>query len=348
MKKQFWIILGVFALLGIGTIFLLKQKNKPVEYKYPDRAFATENIDDVHRIFLANRKGETIDLQRTDSEKWILNNKYETYFNTMDVLLRTLKNLRVKYIPPRIAEEHIIGSLATNGIKVQLFDKENKSIKTFYVGSNTADALGTAFIMEGYDQPYVLYLPGHHGGVRTRFDLKENDLISRWIFQASMEDIVSVSIDYPGARSNSFKLIKTNSNYEVKPFYDVTPEIKGEILPAAVEAFLSSFEKLGAEAVINESPSKDSVLAQVPFCHIQLELKDGTVNDLTMYPIIDQISEDLKTTNNPQYDSFVERYYAYSESSGNFYMTQQYLFGKVFWGYSHFFDPAGKRTTILD
>jgi hypothetical protein len=347
MKRQVWIILGVFLLIGGFTFWIIRQQNQPVSYKYPDRDFSTPKIDEVHRIFLANKKGDIIDLKKQKDDVWLLNDKYEAYFNTVDVLLRTLKNLRVKYIPPRVAEEHIIRSLASNGIKVELFDKQGKSLKTFYVGGNTADDLGTAFIMEGYDQPYVLYVPGHHGGIRSRFDLKETNLISRWIFTEKMEDIVAASIDYPAARNQSFQLTRTGGRYQVKPFYDITPEIRGEVMPSAVEAFLASFEKLGAEAVINESVSKDSVLALVPFCNIRLELKDGTEKTLAMYPVIDMISEDVSKIDNPQYDTFVERYFAYS-NNGHFYMTQQYIFGKVFWGYEHFFDPAGKRSALID
>jgi len=346
MKKQVWVLVAVLVvILGI-TAWVVQNDQKSTNAKFPDRDFATENIDDVYRIFMADKKGKVIDLKKVDN-KWIVNDKGEAFFNTVEVLLRSLKRLRVKYIPPKVAEEHIIKNLAASGIKVELYDKNNEKIKVFYVGSNTADDLGTAFIMEGYSQPYVLGVAGHHGGIRTRFDLKEDDLINRWLFTEDFDEIRKVSLEYPGLKNKSFVLEQVNGNYEVSPFYDITPRIKGKVVPAAVEAFLSGFEKLGAEAVINRSPDKDSVLNQVPFVIISLERKDGTEKELALYAIYDQISDDVRKVGNVQYETFVERYFAMS-NNGNFYMTQHHIFGKVLWAYEHFYDPELAQMDLLN
>lgn len=346
MKKQVWVLVAVLVVIIGITAWVVQKEQKKDTIQHPDRDFATENIEDVHRIFLADKKGKTIDLKRVN-EKWIVNDKHEVFFNTMDVLLRTLKRLRVKYIPPKVAEEHIIKNLAASGIKVELYDKNNEVIKVFYVGSNTSDDLGTAFIMEGYSQPYVLTVAGHHGGIRTRFDLKEDDLIDRWLFTEEFDQIQKVSLEYPGLRNKSFVLKLVDGNYEVSPFYEITPRIRGEVIPAAVEAFLMGFEKLGAEAVINNSPDKDSVLNQVPFVIISLELKDGSEKELALYPIYDQISDDVRKVGNIQYETFVERYFAMSKN-GNFYMTQHHIFGKVLWAYEHFYDPQQSHMDLLN
>jgi len=346
MKKQIWILTGVlFLIIGVA-IYLVQESKKPERSKYPDRDFATENIEDVHRIFMADKKGKTIDLKK-DGDKWILNDQHEVFFNSMEIILRTLKKLRVKYIPPKAAEELIIKNLAASGIKVELYDKDNKKMKVFYVGGNTSDDLGTAFIMEGYDQPYVLHMQGQVGGIRTIFDMKEENLIDRWIFKEEFDDIESVSLEYPSLKNKSFILERTGNKYSVKPYYDITPEIRGEILPAAVEAFLSGFSKLGAEAVINSSVDRDSVLQQIPFVNITVISKKNGEKILSLYPIYDQISEDVRKVDNVQYETFVERYFA-SSSNGNFYMTQHIIFGKILWAYEHFYDPTQAQIDILN
>jgi len=346
MKKQVWILGAILiAILGVSLYFIL-DKNNSESVKYPDRDFATENIEEVERIFMADKKGRVIDLKKSDG-KWILNDKHEVFDNSMEVILRTLKKLRVKYIPPKAAEDLIIKNLAASGIKVELYDKNSKKMKVFYVGGNTSDDLGTAFIMEGYDQPYVLHMQGQVGGIRTVFDMKEENLIDRWIFKEDFDDIEFVSLEYPGLKNKSFVLERNGKNYTVKPFYDITPEIKVAVLPAAVEAFLSGFSKLGAEAVINNSIDRDSVMSQVPFVNITLKSTSRGEQKLSLYPIYDQISEDVRKVDNVQYETFVERYFA-SSSNGNFYMTQHLLFGKILWAYEHFYDPTQAQREILN
>lgn len=347
MNKKVIVLLVVFVAVGVVAWWVINDNQPDSKMNFPDRDFAVENVDDIHRIFIADKRGRTVDLKRQSDDTWLLNDQHETFENPIDVILRTIKNLKVKYIPPKAAEDIMIRGLASDGIKVELYDSKGDNFKTFYVGGNTSDDLGTVFIMEGYSQPYVLHVPTQVGGIRSRFTVKATELMSRWIFTSKYEDIEKVSLQYPTIRNKSFVLQKEEKTFDVKPYYDITPEINAELLPAAAEAFLIGFEKLGAESHITDDLLRDSVSSQVPFVIISVKEKDKTSKEVALYPIYDMISEDYRKVDHVQYEEFVERYYALS-SDGYFYIVQDHLFNKVLWGYDYFFDVGQTNKDLLN
>ncbi len=342
MNKKLIISFALFAILAI-VVYWLRRDAKDIESNsFPDRDFAVRDTQNVYKIFLADREGTQVLLERNEGG-WVLNNQYEAFEHTVNMLLSTLAELQVKYIPPRTAVPTLVKDVAANGIKVELYNKANERLKTFYVGGNTPDDMGTAFIMEGYEQPYIMHLPSLEGGLRSRFRIREQQLISRWIFQEQTEDIVQVEINYPTQRNRSFVLKMKGKEASVAPFYPTTKPIAGEILPAAVESFLYGFQKLGAEAVLQDESERDSILQLIPFCEIKLTDSDGGISDLQLWPIYDMVAEEEAKFDNPQKEWFIERYYAYSPEKGLFYLIQHHVFGKVLWGYDNFFDASSIR-----
>jgi hypothetical protein len=337
-KKNLIISIIFIALAGIAW-FLIKKENVNPSAKYPDRDFAVQDTQQIYKIFLADREGETILLER-QKKGWLLNGKYEAFDHTVNMLLSTIAELRVKYIPPRVAVPNLVNDIASNGIKVELYDKTNSKMKTFYVGGNTSDDLGTPFIMEGYEQPYVMHLAALEGGLRSRFRIREKQLISRWIFREDPDNIAEISINYLTQRNKSFVLTLDKKNPEIKPYYPITQPIQAKLFPPAVESYIYHFKKLGAEAIIQDQVEIDSIMKLIPFCEITLKNKDGEITDLKLWPIHDMIEEQSSKFNNPQTEWFVERYYAYSETKGLFYLIQHHVFGSILWSYDSFFDHS--------
>jgi hypothetical protein len=346
MNKKIIITGIVFVGLASLVFWLSRQKSIDKATLFPDRDFAVKDTQNVYRIFLADRDGETILLERKE-DGWMLNQKYPAFEHTVNMLLSTLAELHVKYIPPRAAVPGLVSDVAANGIKVELYDRKNERMKTFYVGGNTHDDLGTAFIMEGYEQPYIMHLPSLEGGLRSRFRIREQQLISRWIFQQDPDRITRVEMHYPTLRNKSFILEMKGGEADVRPYYPATKPVAGDVLPAAAESFLYGFQKLGAEAILQDKQERDSIMQLIPFCEIKVTDEEGKVSDLQLWPIYDVVVEDAAKFDNPQQEWFVERYYAYSPSKDLFYLIQHHVFGKILWGYENFFDPASIRQEEL-
>lgn len=328
--KPILILVFAFGLLGIGAYFAIdhQKKTKAGSSISPDMDFAVSNPEDIHRIFLADKSGKTALLERKDG-KWIYNKTAEARQTAVELLLGTMSKIRVNYVPPEAAEPNIINSIAAEGVKVEIYGKDGNKLKVYYVGGVTPDETGTYMMMEGADKPYVIHIPTMRGSVRVQYRLEEDEWLSRMIFEEKVDQIQAISVEYPQNKSESFKLEKTSEgNYQISPFYSTTPVSKSTQKKGSAEAYLITFEKLGAEAIEKPNAAKDSILNMVPFAIITLKNTSGTEKQVAFWPV-DQLENEGRTYN--------IRYLAKC-SWGPLMLVQHHVFGPAFRGYSMFFN----------
>ena len=73
MRRETFILMSVFVLLGAGFLFL-QLKNKPLVD--PDRTFHIEDKRRVHEVFITHRDGEQVKLSRKGKERGNICNKF--------------------------------------------------------------------------------------------------------------------------------------------------------------------------------------------------------------------------------------------------------------------------------
>lgn len=326
------LLLVLFLLMGAAVWFLVAPANDGTTLAGWDRDFAVEDTARIHRIFIADREGAQTILERSNGH-WVFNKRWKARPNAMDNLLDAVRRIEMQYRPPKAMEKNMIRDLAANGIKVELYDRNEKLLKAYYVGGGTADERGTYVIMDGAEQPYVAHLPGWSGNLRFRFSLKGEDWRDKNVFDLRPEEIRSVSIEYPQQRNKSFRLQRQGNRYEVRPFYRLTPALAKPVQQGKVEAFLTGFKSLGAEAFENQNPRRDSVLRLVPFSIITVTDIRGDSSSVRLFPIL----PDYNAPSQPLPGSpTVERYFA-GLSNGDFMLVQHRVFRRVLWGYEFFF-----------
>lgn len=265
------------------------------------------------------------------------NGKYRARQTAVQTLLETIRQVRVYFIPPKASEDIMIKSLASEGIKVMIYGKNQKVLKSYYVGGVTADERGTYMIMEGAEQPYVTHLPGMIGQLNVRFMLGDDLWRDRSVFSEKPEEIESVSVEYPQMKSESFRLEKEKeATYVVKPFYSTTPVIKKPQRKGVPEAYLLQFESMVAEAYETGNPDRDSITTLVPFAIVTLKKSDGEEKKVRFWPM-----EVEHRTDNGQ--AYVFRYYA-DCSWDAFLLTQERVVGPIFRGYGFFFEGTPEPT----
>lgn len=329
--KRTNLFIVLFLVLGLATFFLLKDKEETTSTVLGlDRDFKVENTEDIHKVFIAKRTGQTTTLERK-GKGWVYNGKYKARPDAMENLLDAVSTVRMKYVPPNAAIDNIVKDLATNGIKVEIYGKNNEKIKAYYVGGTTADERGTHMIMEGAENPYIVELPLMEGGIRVRYDLPELAWRDRAVFQKDVEDIKSVSIEYPKQMNKSFRLERKGNDYSVEPFYEITQSINRPKTKGMGERFLINFNKIIAEGFENDSPQKDSITQTIPFCTITLEDTDGETRAVTLYPKASTDAYGQVQTGE------IERYWA-EVSNGDFLMVQHRVIERILWAYEFFFD----------
>lgn len=332
MKRTLWMLV-VFLVLGAGVLwYLYGQGDDKTTLAGLDRQFAVKDTASIYKIFIADRKGGSTTLKRNGNH-WIYNGKYKAKPNAMENLLRAIYRVEMKYKPPINAEKAMISSLATEGLKVELYDAKDQLIKSYYIGGSTADERGTYMMLEDAEQPYVAYIPSWNGNLRFRYNLAGDDWRDKSIFSIDPNDITYVGVEYHKQREKSFKITKEGKTFQVKPFHSITPEIKRPVRAGAVESYLIGYENLQSEAFENQYKGRDSIANLLPFCTITVRQQDGTERVANLHPIfkmevIDKQAGTVKETS--------ERYYVNCE--GDFMMAQHLVIKKILWAYESFFE----------
>lgn len=335
--KRLLILLLLFLFLGGATFWYLNSDSE-MESKMTvlqsERDFAVP-AEEVHKIFIADREGEKTTLERRNGY-WQYNGKWRANRFVMESLLDAIGRIQMKYKPPVASLDLMIKDLATQGIKVELYDKRNNLLKAYYVGGGTADERGTHIMLEGANQPYVGHLSGWEGNLRFRFNKKGLEWRDKTVFSYEVEDIKAVSVEYPLQKNKSFKLEKKGKEYNIEPFYDITPKTNHAYKIGSAEVYLEGFENLGAEAFENENEIRDSISQLEPFSIVTLTDVKGNTKEMRLHPIYPKDAVDLETGKVIPAGG-VERYFA-NLSNGDFMLIQHRVFGKVLWGYEFFYN----------
>lgn len=336
-----WMLFALFVVLGAGAFLALRQKKQTEmgSLNSWDMEFAVPNVSDIHRIYILDRKNVSADLTR-NGDHWLYNGKYKARPSGMEVLLKTIQKVRVWYVPTKTAEPHIVNTLAQHSVKVQLFDKDNKQIKCYYVGGVTNDERGTYMMMDGAERPYVAHLPGFVGQIGIHFMVGDDNWRDRTVFEEKPESIETISVEYPKMKNESFVLEKTGkAAYVIKPFFPTTRPIEAEQRKGAPEAYLLAFEKLVAEAIENrEVEIRDSVTQLTPYAIVNLRRTDGSQRTVKFW-----INQTQETSDG---DLHINRLLALDEKN-DFYLVQTQVFGPMFRRYSEFFDRQRRPGTLF-
>ncbi len=333
MTRIIVLLLVLLGLAGALWWFQRPTEDAAMTTLAAERDFAVKNTDQIQKIFLADRSGETTTLERDGADRWKYNGQYAVRPNAIDNLLDAIRRIEMKYKPPQASKDYIVKNLATHGIKVEIYDRGNKLIKAYYIGDGTQDERGTYAIVDGFNEPFVVNIPGWEGNLRFRYSLKGEDWRDKTVFRSGLREIAEVSIEYPKQKNLSFKLTQSNGQYEVKPFYESTPALQKPVQKSRAETFLIGFENLVAENFERNNLYRDSVKQLVPFSIITLKKTDGNVTSVRLFPINQFDQVDDANLNDPQ----IERYLA-DVSTGDFMLVQDRVFRKVLWAYEFFFD----------
>lgn len=336
MKKNYWLVAIFLLMAGATAWYTLSGKKDSSKTLGWDRLFKVP-AEEVHKIFIAKRNGETTTLVR-EGDHWVYNGKWKASENAMENIMEVVTSLELQSVPPPAATPGIVKEMAARGIKVEIFGKGDKKLKAYYIGGVTADARGTCAIMDGSEQPMYVQIPQMLGQLRTRFELEGDAWRDRHIFEYKPEQIKAISVEYPQQRNLGFKLSLSGGNWDVKPFYDNVPPINRAVSPGRVEGYLVGYGSLLAEAINNDYPKKDSVRNMVPFSVITVTNNKDEVRKASFYPTY---RADKNT--GERRSEVVERYFT-DTNAGDWFLTQHRVFEKVFWAYESFFEPPpGKK-----
>ena len=331
--KGNWLLLSIFGVLALAALYFLQFNDQNTSLQGGDWDFAVKDTAGISRIFLAEASGKTALLER-HSTGWTVNGNKTVRKDAIANLLETIHNVEILTRLPRPAVPNVIKDIATNKIKVEIYSGQTK-LKCYYLGGVNQDETGVNMIMEDSNEPYICSLPQWTGNIRIRYITDETTWRDRTVFNEEVENILSVSVDYPLQKSKSFKMTRSDANYQVVPFYELTLPFHRPVNKGLTEAFLTGFKKQVAEGFENDNPQRDSIQRTTPFAIISLKTINGHEKTIKLFPII-PTGLDGNVRVAPQGGLNFERYYAQT-NDGDFMMVQNLNFQRILWGYDVFF-----------
>ncbi len=329
MKKTALIIFVLLALGVVAGYFIYNsQQQKIVD---ADRKFYVENSDAITKIFMADKTGKKVLLEKV-GKQWIVNGKHKVFQPKIDMLLETIRRVRVDYPVSAKQWDHVVRTLSSKSTKVEIYtDHPGEPHRVYFIGYETLDGLGTYAIMQvagrTAKQPYVMHIPGFMGSIEARYFLDEKDWRDLNVFDFKMEEIQEVSLQWTEIPDWSFTLqAQADGSYVMPENTEGYP-----LFTTGVDKFLHSFTFLNAEALESEHPRKDSILnAQEPFLILKVTPKNGNAVSLSFY----RMETDKRTKH--QYDESgtdlpfdIDRYWGVADNGLGFVMIQDFVFGKV-------------------
>jgi len=191
------ILLSILVILGV--------KNNKTHTRLDKQNFSISDTLSINQIILENRNLEKITLKRIAQHNyWSLNDSLIANKYSIDLILKTIKEMRVKQPIARAALNNIIKRMAIQNTKVDVFCN-GKLEKTYYISGETPDQLGTFMMLKNAIEPYIMHIPGFNGYLSSRFSCKENLWRSKKIFNIRQIDNVQYRI--PKSEKNQYILI---------------------------------------------------------------------------------------------------------------------------------------------
>ncbi len=334
MKRNIILVLLLLALSAVAYFFINKEKRTEKSTISADRGFTIPSMEDVTQVVLKRTDEPAITFKKSKTG-WTLNEKYEVdpaVFVNIEVVLT---NMRLSYIPNDAAIQNIKSSIQKTGIQVDVYGRDDKPMKIFYVGGDAPGGEGTYMWLAGEDKPYVMQLPGMVGGLRSRFDQPLHNYRDKVIYKHKMGDIESITVEYPKDNFSSFTINKSILGIELEPLLDLPNKPKGQPNKFLLEKYLKVYEEIGIEGIINAYPGKDSIIVATPNCIMTLKKKDGSEIQ-HKYWSHDNYVDKQGTSRTPAEIRDQERMFIYTQD-GDLYIAQMRTIGNIFRGYQDFF-----------
>lgn len=330
MNKKSLLLLGSLAL--VITVFFLLRRNTGNTLTGKDNDFAFSKTDDIDKIFISNKKtGKYVLLKKIDSTHWTVNDSFNVNIHQIYTLFDGFKRMKVKRPVSKNELFTVKRDMAIYGTKVEIYEKGNLS-KVYYVGTNTQDEMGTYFLMDKSEEPYVMSIPGFNGFVGARYHYQLEAWRSKSIFASKAEEIAAIQVQWTDDPNGSFS-IDNRGKDPVLSDGSKTYTNNTEINLNKLKSYLRLWENLSFEGfpIDLNAHQIDSISKTRPILLLTLTDKTGKTTKLSIH------KKGIKSDSNIQFDEQgnplqfdIETYYAFINGNRReVVQIQDYIFGKV-------------------
>lgn len=332
MRKTL-IYIAILAVLGTGVYYFLPGSSSGDNYNEAEAGFTIKDTASIGKIFLAAPGGDMVTVERTPTG-WMVNKQYPALNGMVSMMMSTFMSQSALYPVPQTAVNNAIEALATHGTKVEIYDRDGRKMRVFYVGGISVNNSGTNMIMEGAKRPYVVHSDGFVGYLTPRYSARLRDWRDRTVFNVPAGEIKSISVQYPGKPEMSFILGRDASDSAIVTAEQEVMSLPGGLNRRRANAYLGFFRNINCEGYLNGLEDNDTTIKTAPkHSSIELTTKAGKVQHVDIYWMaVNKRSKNQKSdglNSGPQeYDS--DRMYAIMNDYKDTVMIQQLTFRNLF------------------
>lgn len=289
--------------------------------------FAVADTASVTKLFLANKRGQQVTLEKNEAGVWMVNQEIVADIQKINLIKATLHDLKVRNPLSESEFNTVVARLASDAVKTEVYAGK-KLIKTLYIGQATADGTGTFMMLENASTPYVIHIPGFIGYLSPRFSANPIKWKDKKIFNFKAEEIHSIQVNYPANPALSFKV----SNGTVPEVMDFNgKQVKSDL--NFVKYYLASFHPLSIEAYDEDIPQAqvDSIRNTTAFCIVTVLTNKNISRKLTVHlKGIDKRTKERYNEEGKELDYDYDKYFGFVDDEKEVVYVQQYNFGRVF------------------
>jgi hypothetical protein len=278
-KNRILIIMAVVLTAFAGWLIW---NNRSGTIREELRDFAVKDTGSVVKIFMANKAGQQVLLEKQPDGEWMLNNTHWARPDAIETLLSTLYSVEVRSPVARAAYNNIIKSLAANGVKVEVYSSKGL-IKTYYVGGPTQDQLGTYMYLENSTVPFITHIPGFNGYLTPRYIVNPDDWLVKNVFRLPEGQLKTLDVIDRQRPGYAFRIERESSgdyrilNGEGQPVPDI---MQDKVIHYLQMYRLLNYEKKETQI---SATLLDSVRATTPFRTITLTNQSGNTTRIDLW-----------------------------------------------------------------
>ena len=294
-KKTIAIILG--CLLVVGCLCLVLAKNGTIGgVRQPkSELFEVKDTNNITKIFIADMSGMHTLLVRHD-DGWYVQDSVKAMPQKVNDLLSIIHNITLQQAVAKTAQSNINKMMSVNAIKVEIYQnapkfklfgipffKKERNVKTYYMGPSTMDNVANFAILEGFDDPCIVHIPGFRGFLTPFFAYNPTEWYNCDLFSTKITRIQSLLVEDFEHPEESFYVEKSGPR-----FFNLFNFRNEQILDydtVKLLDMLAEYRDKNYEIYISNmsSGAKDSIIRFNHFKTITLTDVDGKKTTLDMY-----------------------------------------------------------------
>ncbi len=300
MKKKSLILIIVVALVAILAVVVVSRRGSSSTF---EQDFHVATPSTITKVFMADMNGHSVTLSRHSAvpadSSWLVDGTWPASLPMVERMKEIMGDMRIREQVNKAAIPGVLKAIAGKSTKIEVYQEvyfidwfrgklrlfpHEKKTRTYYLGSETKDLLGSYMVRDGDKVPYVIYIP-HFRGFITSASFSTDPMLwrSHRIVDLPVQQIASVKLELPEASQENFEIVRAGESFEMRLLNP--PTLVNGFDTARVAQMLSSFVNLNFDEYAKVVPKVelDTTFSRAPRTILTIEDVQGNVTELKTY-----------------------------------------------------------------